>query len=204
MGESERGLKPIRFGDGDVAPSTSSGQALKGRSSTVSEGSVEGSEPARLRPAGQPRAAVPTQGLTGRSARPHTSGAELTVPGPSDRMVELGLGHSAWLSESYSGAPFGRGRAENPLLELVRAGIKNDFEEVVFPEYPELSEGKSALERAGAKYASLSGSGSTLYGLFASKVAARAAVTRLRRQGWAAQATVTLTRREYWRGIFAG
>ena len=97
-----------------------------------------------------------------------------------------------------SSSDFRRGRAENPLLELVRAGIKNDFEEVVFPEYPELSEGKSALERAGAKYASLSGSGSTLYGLFASKEAARAAVTRLRRQGWAAQATVTLTRREYW------
>jgi 4-diphosphocytidyl-2-C-methyl-D-erythritol kinase len=136
-------------------------------------------------------AAVPTQ----------ASGAKLTVPGASDRMVELGRGLSAWLSTSYSGAPFGRGRAENPLLELVRAGIKNDFEEVVFPEYPELSEGKSALERAGAKYASLSGSGSTLYGLFASQEAARAAVTRLRKQGWAAQATATLTRRQYWKRI---
>ncbi|MFZ0319257.1 MAG: 4-(cytidine 5'-diphospho)-2-C-methyl-D-erythritol kinase, partial [Candidatus Sulfotelmatobacter sp.] len=130
--------------------------------------------------------------------------AKLTVPGSSDRMSELGRGLSAWLSKSYSGAPFRRGRAENPLLELVRAGIKNDFEEVVFPEYPELSEVKSALEREGAKYASLSGSGSALYGLFASKEAARAAVTKLRRQGCAAQATVTLTRREYWRRIFAG
>jgi len=127
---------------------------------------------------------------------------KLTLPAASDRMNELGRGLSAWLSEMYSGAPFGRGRAENPLLELVRAGIKNDFEEVVFPEYPELSEGKSALERAGAKYASLSGSGSTLYGLFASKEAARTAVTRLRRQGWAAQATATLTRGQYWRRIF--
>ena len=131
-----------------------------------------------------------------------TEASELTMPGASDRMIELGRGLSAWLSERYSGAPrqiSRRGRAENPLLELVRAGIKNDFEQVGFPEYPELSEGKSALERVGAKYASLSGSGSTLYGLFASKKAARAAAERLKTQGWAAQATVTLTRREYWK-----
>jgi 4-diphosphocytidyl-2-C-methyl-D-erythritol kinase len=158
-------------------------------------GPVEGSEPAKLRPAGQPGPAVPTQARLGI--------AKLTPPNASDRMVELGRGLSAWLSESYSGAPSRRGRAENPLLALVRAGIKNDFEQVVFPEYPELSEVKIALERTGAKYASLSGSGSALYGLFASKEAARAAVTKLRRQGWAAQATVTLTRREYWRRVFA-
>jgi 4-diphosphocytidyl-2-C-methyl-D-erythritol kinase len=149
-------------------------------------------------------------GQARKSARHHTSIArpsspKLTMAGASDRMGELGRGLSAWLSDSYSGAPrqkFRRGRAENPLLELVRAGIKNDFEEVVFPEYPELSEGKRALERVGAKYASLSGSGSTLYGLFASKEAGRAAAARLRRQGWAAEATVTVTRREYWRRIF--
>jgi 4-diphosphocytidyl-2-C-methyl-D-erythritol kinase len=124
---------------------------------------------------------------------------KLTGSVPSDRMVELGRGLSAWLSESYSGAPFRRGRRENPLLELVRAGIKNDFEQVVFPEHPELSEARSALERAGAKYASLSGSGSTVYGLFASKEVARAAVAKLRKQGWTAQATVTLPRAEYWK-----
>jgi 4-diphosphocytidyl-2-C-methyl-D-erythritol kinase len=156
---------------------------------------------AELRSTGQPEPAVPTPAISTHAA------AKLTGSNPSDRMNELGRGLSAWLSEPYSSAPsdcFARGgRAENPLLWLVRAGIENDFEPVVFPEYPELSEGKRALLRAGAKYASLSGSGSTLYGLFASREAARRAVARLRKQGWAAQGTATLTRRAYWRRLIA-
>jgi 4-diphosphocytidyl-2-C-methyl-D-erythritol kinase len=116
-------------------------------------------------------------------------------------MSELGRALSAWLSGPYSGAPFRRGRAENHLLELVRTGIENDFEQVVFPEYPELSDGKRALLTAGAKYASLSGSGSTLYGLFGSRKVALRATARLRKQGWAAQLTQTLPRRGYWKRI---
>jgi 4-diphosphocytidyl-2-C-methyl-D-erythritol kinase len=155
--------------------------------------------------------AEPCSAWMGEGARPHmTSGnptPKLTAFDSFDRMNELGRGLSAWLGGLYSGAPSGfvkrRGRAENPLLRLVRAGIENDFERVVFPEYPKLSEGKSALLRAGAKYASLSGSGSTLYGLFGSRAAAGLAAARLRRQGWAAQATSTLTRRAYWKQVVA-
>jgi 4-diphosphocytidyl-2-C-methyl-D-erythritol kinase len=162
-------------------------------------------KPVGLGSTGQSGAAVPTKTRAGDDRR-NVSRAELTGLRSSDRIEELGRGLSAWLSDGYTGAPrvsdVRRGRARNPLLALVRTGIKNDFERVVFPEYPELSEGKKALGRAGALYASLSGSGSTLYGLFASQEAARTAVEKLRRQGWPAQATVTLPRSQYWRRIF--
>jgi 4-diphosphocytidyl-2-C-methyl-D-erythritol kinase len=100
----------------------------------------------------------------------------------------------------FSGVPAqGRGRAETLLLDLVRTGIENDFERVVFPQYPALRDVKCAIEKAGAVYASLSGSGSAVYGLFKGKAAAQRAATRLRKSGVPAQATVTLTRQQYWK-----
>jgi 4-diphosphocytidyl-2-C-methyl-D-erythritol kinase len=187
-------------------PSACLDAALKRRSSTVEAATVEGSgeNSAELFSPRPGRRLGPTQ-----SEPPTRFGAtaKLTVPNSSDRMNELGRGLSAWLSQLHSGAPLRKakgGRAENPLLALVRAGIENDFEQVVFPEYPVLGEGKRALMRAGAKYASLSGSGSTLFGLFVSRVAAVKAAAKLRKEGWSAQVTTTLPRRTYWRRMFAG
>jgi len=113
-----------------------------------------------------------------------------------------------WLAEIFpqarnglaSGVPaVGGDRAETPLLDLVRAGIENDFERVVFPEYPDLREVKELLLREGAQCASLSGSGSTVYGLFASEAEARAVAERMNAAGHKAAATTTLTRTEYWK-----
>lgn len=155
--------------------------------------------------------------LIGHPAKLKTGAAadsKLTLPPASDRMSEFGRVLSAWLGgqsqgkhksgRASSGVPVskGRGRAETPLLDLVRTGIENDFEQVVFPKYPELREVKRVLERAGAVYASLSGSGSAIYGLFASRKTAVKAAAKLREDGTPAVATTTLTRQQYWNQIF--
>ncbi len=44
--------------------------------------------------------------------------------------------------------------------------IENDFESIVIPTYPEIGEIKKQLCAFGAQYASLSGSGSTVFGIF--------------------------------------
>ena len=44
--------------------------------------------------------------------------------------------------------------------------FENDFESIVVPTYPEIGEIKEKLHALGARYASLSGSGSTVFGIF--------------------------------------
>jgi len=145
---------------------------------------------AELRSAGRAGAAVPTRD-------------QLTRAGASDRLFEVGCALSAWLSGSPNTGASAKGgsRAGNVLSDLVRTGIENDFEKVVFPQYPELRDIKGALERAGSRYASLSGSGSTLYGLFRSPADAAKAASRLQKQGVKTVATSTLTRQKYWKRI---
>ena len=51
-------------------------------------------------------------------------------------------------------------------IEAWRVAIKNDFEPSVFLQYPIISEIKSKLYSAGALYACMSGSGSSVFGIF--------------------------------------
>jgi 4-diphosphocytidyl-2-C-methyl-D-erythritol kinase len=131
----------------------------------------------------------------------------LTGHDPSATINEFSHSVYEWLGAQYStvvsGVPASGGdRVEALLLDLVRTGISNDFERVVFPEIPALREVKCALEREGALYASLSGSGSTLYGMFRTTEEAERAASRLSDAGIRAVATRTLPREEYWQGMW--
>jgi len=54
-------------------------------------------------------------------------------------------------------------------IDSWKGNLKNDFENSVFLQYPKIKEVKEALYEAGAIYASMSGSGSTLFGIFKGK-----------------------------------
>jgi 4-diphosphocytidyl-2-C-methyl-D-erythritol kinase len=93
---------------------------------------------------------------------------------------------------------------------LVRTGItswiQNDFERVVFRQHPSLAEIKRLLAAVGtpgeALHASLSGSGSALFGLYLTRGAAQAAQARLKQfRDVEVRTTMTRTlpRGRYWR-----
>jgi 4-diphosphocytidyl-2-C-methyl-D-erythritol kinase len=121
--------------------------------------------------------------------------------GASGASGALDAGNSLYESGSLAG---------NPLPALVRTGMENDFEAVVFSQHPFLRDIKRALtgedglpEEPRALCASLSGSGSSLFGLYRTEADALAAQTRAQALGVKAFATQTLTRSDYWRNLFA-
>ena len=169
-------------------------------------GLTDGVRPDRLEELSLAYASVLGSGLmTGErmEVEPGTSGIVRGLgPGPDPEKKQGGFG-----GESSEQGNTLNDLAEDALLALVRTGIENDFEQVVFPQYPLLREIKHELmgisSDSPAVYAALSGSGSALFGLYRSMADARAAQQRVQAIGCKALLTETLPRQEYWRTMFA-
>jgi 4-diphosphocytidyl-2-C-methyl-D-erythritol kinase len=141
----------------------------------------------------------------------------LTPEASADKLNELSRAYASAFAGAIPGGRQGVGSsgvlAEGEDLAgpqesaLVRTGIsswiRNDFERVVFPQHPPLAEIKRLLAASGtpeaALHASLSGSGSALFGLYLTRGDAEAARARLRPAGVASYLTRTLPRSAYWR-----
>src|ERR1039458_9720187 len=146
----------------------------------------------------------------------------LTAEASTDKLKELSRAYASAFAEAIpegrsgagsSGVPFDEGNLAGPMESaLVRTGItswiENDFERVVFPQHPFLAEIKRILSGFGTPeeachalslVASLSGSGSALFGLYRTRADAEAARERLRAAEVRSTLTRTLPRSKYWR-----
>jgi 4-diphosphocytidyl-2-C-methyl-D-erythritol kinase len=140
----------------------------------------------------------------------------LTADASADKLNELSRAYASAFAGAIPQGQHGSGSSGVPGLAgdlagpqesaLVRTGIsswiKNDFERVVFPQHPSLAEIKRLLAATGtpeaALHASLSGSGSALFGLYLTRGDAQRAQDRLAASGCESQITRTLPRSEYW------
>ncbi len=140
----------------------------------------------------------------------------LTADASEDRLEQLSRAYASAFAGVIPQGQHGSGSSGVPGLAgdlagpqesaLVRTGIsswiQNDFERVVFPQHPSLAEIKRLLAATGtpeaAIHASLSGSGSALFGLYLTQGDAQAARERLTAAGVESQITRTLPRSEYW------
>ena len=136
--------------------------------------------------------------------------AGLTPEALSGKLEKLSFTYASafWLGSAKEGArsgiipgQAGSDRSENHLLALVRAGIRNDFEDIVFALHPTLRQVKQLLSGEGsgepAILAALSGSGSALFGLYGSERAARDAQQRVQGLGVPTFLTSTTSRLAY-------
>jgi 4-diphosphocytidyl-2-C-methyl-D-erythritol kinase len=141
----------------------------------------------------------------------------LTVDASEDRLEQLSRAYASAFSGRQEFGSSGVPSNERDLAglqesALVRTGItswiQNDFERVVFPQHPSLAEIKrllvgpvgtpEAAPHSSSLMASLSGSGSALFGLYLTQGDAQAAQERLTAAGVESQITRTLPRSKYW------
>ncbi len=84
----------------------------------------------------------------------------------------------------------------------LRNDFANDFESVIFDIYPEIGRAKDLLLAAGAQGALMTGSGSSVLGVFADKNSQQQALEKINSEaGWRIFPCVTVSRNEYRRAI---
>jgi 4-diphosphocytidyl-2-C-methyl-D-erythritol kinase len=145
----------------------------------------------------------------------HCAEAGLTQEASTAKLNELSRAYAKAFSGAIpgggqagsSGVPAAGGDLAGPNgFALVQTGImswiENDFEQVVFRQHPSLVEIKRILAADGLPervlHASLSGSGSALYGLYLTHGDAEAAEKRLKASGVRSLLTRTCPRKTYW------
>ena len=102
---------------------------------------------------------------------------------------------SWWDSSNVARRP----RDRHPVDPAVAPELGNDLQAPVAARHPEIARLLAGLERAGASYATMSGSGAVVFGLFADHVTAKDAARRLRAPGRLAWVSRTLNRAAYQR-----
>ena len=99
----------------------------------------------------------------------------LTIDLKNKWVVLVNLGIHVSTKEAYEGVvPNNERRSLREILEEPieswKENLVNDFEKSVFLKYPELADVKEDLYEHGAVYAAMTGSGSTMFGIFESEV----------------------------------
>ena len=154
--------------------------------------------------------------LAGGTALGTGTGTEITPldDAPKMHLVVIAPGIKVLTTEAYKALNAPALTKESPPVMLpislgepdfsgfLREAMRNDFEPAVFPLYPEIARARAALLRAGASAAMLSGSGSSLFGVFDNREKAALARSELRAEaGWRVFACETLSRSEYERAL---
>ncbi len=86
-----------------------------------------------------------------------------------------------WAFESWQ--VHSRKRIKHKIYRIQNLNLVNDFEKIVFREFPQLKKIKNNLLKSGAEFASLSGSGSAVFGLFGKREEAQQAARELEKFG---------------------
>lgn len=99
--------------------------------------------------------------------------ADIDLSGHSIILVNPGI----HINTSWAFSQLDPSRLNEPVQDIIHLPItewkkvlRNDFEKPVFAKYPEIARIKEQLYQSGAIYASMSGSGSTVFGIFSKTV----------------------------------